>query len=209
MNIKQEKKKMKLNISLVGIIAFVFGGGTQGRDKDLKIFTIGITLLLWSGAVAIGTIVYIMGGTDMVYLEMIVKTLMIASVAGIGITLISTLANNDFNSDYGWGLWWRALIYNILSFGIFYSIHSGVTVIEQREKVTSFELITSDIDDCTYMVKMKSKTLVYEHCSDYSTTTDRVRKTKDLNAYLVGAIKYGTNKASHFEFVDKKIMVGE
>ncbi len=204
MNIKESRKPFKFNFG--GIVPFLFGGGTEGRDKDLKMFTVGLTVALWFAASLFASVVYLMNGTDMVYLEAVVYGVMISSIGGFGITVLSLLGHNDWNSDYGWGIWWRAIIANMVIFATFYSINIGATVVEQREVVNEFQLVKTDIKDCEYMVKMKSDSLFYNHCSGYDHTYNDIMKDKDLNVYLIGKVRYGTNEADHMETVAKTIV---
>ena len=64
MNIKEERKPWKMKIEFNGITPFIFGGGTEGRNKDLKMFTIGLTGGLWFAAALIAA--DICSGSDMV-----------------------------------------------------------------------------------------------------------------------------------------------
>ncbi len=209
MDIKQERKKINISFNTDSIISFIFGGGTEGKSKDLRLFSMGSTMGIWFAAFLGGSIIFLMNGTTMVYVETLVYSFMIAGLVGFGATIVSTFGNGDFNSEYGWGMWWRSLIYNILFFASFYLINTGATVVEHRELVTEFELVKSDIKDCKYMVKMKSDTLVYDHCSDYDHTYNDIRDSKDLNVYLIGKVRYGTNEADHMETVTKKIKRGK
>lgn len=196
MNIREGKEKINL-------LSLVFGGS---KDDELYMYVLGATLGAWFAAMIIGSIVFLMNGTQMIYIETIVNALMIGAIAGFGLTVLSLAGNNDYNRTYGWGMWWRALIFNMLGFAIFYTIHTGATVDEHRESVKSFELVTSDIKDCEYMVKMESDSLVYNHCSSYDHTYKRIEESEDINAYLIGQLRYGSNVASHFEIVNKKIV---
>jgi len=204
MNIKESRKPFKLNFS--GLVSFIFGGGTESRNNDLKMFTIGLTVALWFAASLFASIVYLVNGTDMVYLEAVVYGVMISSIIGFGITVLSLLGQNDWNVVYGWGIWWRAIIANMVIFALFYSINVGATVIEQREVVNEFQLVKTDIKDCEYMVKMKSDSLYYNHCSKYNQTYEEIIKDKNLNVYLIGKVRYGTNEADHMETVAKTIV---
>jgi len=204
MNIKESREPF--NFSGDKLVSFLFGGNSEGRNAELKMWTIGLTVGMWFAAAIFGSIVYLMNGTGMVFLESVVFAVMVSTMAGFGISVLSLLAKNDWNDTYGWGIWWRAVIYNIIMFATFYMINTGATVAEHREIVNEFQLVKTDIKDCEYMVKMKSDSLFYNHCSGYDHTYKDIMKDKDLNVYLIGKVRYGTNEADHMETVAKTIV---
>lgn len=204
MNIKQEKKLF--NFDMKAIRTFFLGGNST---NDLFQYTLMATVGVWLSAFVIGTLTYITGVTNMVYLEAITTSLLISSIIGIGVVFLTAIGGAEFNSSYGWGIWRRSVLYNGIIFIVFYSISSGFYVEEQREKITSFELSTTDVNDCEYKVKMKSNTLIYEHCSNDATTQVKINATKQLNVYLIGKVRYGTNIADHYEFIESVIIVKE
>ena len=203
MNIKQDK--IKLNFNTKKLMALIFGGGMGGDSGKLRQFTTFITVGMWILAIGIGTIYYLLND-NVIFLETIVVSIMISSFVAIALVLIALLAFSDFNKTYGWGLWFRALIYNIVVAAVCFTINNHAKSDEKREQVKSFELTTTNISKCNYKIKMKSETLSLEYCSNISDIYKRISKEPGITVYLVGNVGYGSNIADHYEILDKKIV---
>ena len=207
MNVKDNStNKRNFNFHLM---SFLFGGGKTDNksDKELRIFVISATVVLWSvlSLVAVGIFYF---GNGLIFSKVLVDTLLVASLIGIGVAALSVVGKSDWNNTYGNGLFIRTLGYNVGLFILTIIVDSGVGMKEYREPVKEFQFMTTDVGGCHYKIKMVSENLTYDYCSDRNTEYDILRGTKDINAMLVGSVKYGTNRADHVEFIKRKAVKG-
>jgi len=191
------------------ILSFLFGGPStkngSHHNSGLKMYVIGMTVLLWA-IVSIISVAVFYFNEDMIFGSVMIHGLMVASMIGGGITLVSIMAHNDWNTNYGWGLFNRSLGYNTALFLLTLTIDSGVGMQEYREPVKEFQFMTTDIKDCEYKIKMVSEHLTYDYCSDFNREYNDLVERNDIDAFLTGKTKYGTNKADFVEFIKKKVV---
>jgi hypothetical protein len=207
MNVKDNSTN-KRNFSF-HLMSFLFGAGKTNNksDKELRLFVISATVILWSvlSLIAVGIFYF---GSGLIFVEVLIDTLMVASLVGIGVSILSVIGKSDWNNDYGHGLFLRSFGYNVGLFILTIMIGSGVGMKEYREPVKEFQFMTTDVTDCQYKITMVSENLTYDYCSDYNTEYQELSETKDIDAMLVGSLKYGSNKANHVEFIKRKVVKG-
>lgn len=209
MNVRDNSTKKKINMEK--IVAILFGGGTSDshrHDKNLKMFVVGPTIVLWSivSLVSVGVFYF---NNGLIFGETIMLGLLIASMIGMGMSILGLLDKSDWNTEFGMGLFLRALGYNIALFLLVLTVDSGPGLKEYREPVKEFQFMVTDVDKCEYKITMRSEHLVYDYCSDYSseyTEYKELEKAKDINAMLVGKVKYGVNKADYVEFIKRNVV---
>lgn len=206
MNVRDNssKERKPLNIDLASLI---FGGGKPSdhrHDKDLRMFVIGSTIILWllAALISIGVFYF---GNDMIFGKTLINGLLIASLLGIGSALLSVIGKSDWNSTYGNGLFARSLGYNIVLFLIVMTVDIGVGK-ELREPVKEFKFLVTDVKNCQYKISMVSENLTYDYCSDYSSEYKELESSQEISAVLVGKNQYGANKADYVEFIKKQIV---
>jgi hypothetical protein len=207
MNVRDNSKSKK-KINMEKIIAMIFGGGTSDShryEETLKMFVIGPTVVLWSIIALVSIGVYYFND-GMVFGQTMMEGLLIASMIGMGMAVIGLIGKSDWNSEFGLGLFLRALGYNIALFLLVLTVDSGPGLKEYREPVKEFQFMVTDLDKCGYKITMKSEHLVYDYCSDYNAEYNELEKAKEINAMLVGKVKYGVNKADHVEFIKRNVV---
>ena len=198
MNIKDRKS--------ISFKSLIFGAGPEDTDTNanLRVFVMGATIILW-GIFFILSIGMFYISEKAVLVEIIIDGLLIASSLGTVATLISIMGKSDFNKQYGMGMFIRALSYNVVLFLTLVLIDTNISVKEYKEPVKEFQFLTTDIDKCNYLIRMKSDNLTYDYCSDYDSEYKELEKAEVINAVLVGKVKFGINNAAHVEFIKKKV----
>lgn len=205
MNIKSEgsRRQFDFNLSNINItdfkvINFLLGGGEY---THLKLWVLSLTAGLWSlGFIIACTVIFI---NDSNVFDIISNWLIVSSLVGIGLSVIGLITHDEWNREYGQGMWNRIVLYNVIMFLSVVFVHQSTADSETVEPVKSMEFKITDIDGCKYKILMRSDSLNYTYCESTPTLYKTIDNNTKIN--IIAYYKFGEVTKGHIEFLDKSI----
>ena len=203
MNIKEDKQTAKKITETLK--SFLFGANEAEKEARVPMYAATFGVIIAS--LVVGYIIYLLS-SDAILVEFLTVSLIIGSIIGIGLTLVSLIASAEFNKIYGWGIWFRSILINLLVFSTAMfankSFDDGKTI--STEYVTAYTLVKTDITGCPFRVDMESKNLTYSTCSKDGNFYSSLNNGETPIRLSISE-KYGVKTVTNYEIVSHVVKI--
>lgn len=163
--------------------------------------TIAGTVGVWFVGFIIAIVVFYLNnssGQEVLSTYLINTQTILTSAVSI-ICIAAIMFSAEFGAN-GWPIWRRIFISNLIVLLTLMYI-STMDKTEVRESVNKLEFVSTDVKDCKYSVRMSSKTLKYNFCTDDSSDYEKISEAQTANIILVSNSK-SESRADHYEYVE-------
>lgn len=203
MNIKEDKQTAKKIIEMIK--SFLFGANEEEKEARMPMYTATFGVMIVS--LVVGCIFFLLTN-NAIFVEYMIASLIIGSIIGIGLTLVSLIASAEFNKNYGWGVWFRSIIINLLIFSVAMLVNKSYDNEKTTayEYVTAYSLVKTDVKNCHFRVDMESKNLTYSTCSNSSKFYESLNNGETQIRLLISE-KYGVKTVTNYEIISNVVKI--